>query len=271
MRDSKKSQLAGIAGAIGIAVLAFFLIFALNSLQWPLAASLGKAISALPSPVTIPDGILVVKVVSNLTVFPGLSHNSQSVLSNSGSFQQLENLRGVQVDVYLSSGETLIQRNVTGATGQAIEDLAPNTYIVKLLDWRLNNLTTSIQISSDKATNLNVTLNATSYVIQSANIADPDFSGYAVSWGQIYALVDASQSVTAHSPVTFLDTKFSPFTPMSRVAISGITPISVVGSDQNNGSQWVQFAVKSPLDLGDIRSLSILALRTEYSVNTIAL
>jgi hypothetical protein len=271
MRDSKKSQLAGIAGAIGIAVLAFFLIFAVNSLEWPLAASLGKAISDLPSPTTIPDGILVVNVVSNLTVFPGRSSNSQSVLSKSGSFQRLENLSGVQVDVYSGSGTTPILRNVTGHTGQAVEDLAPNTYTVKLLDWRLNNLTTSIQISSDKATNLNVTLNATSYVIQSANIADPDFSGYAVSWGQIYALIDANQSVTAHSPITFLNTKFSPFTPMSRVAISGITPISVEGSDQNNGSQWVQIAVKTALDLSNIRSMSILALRTEYSVNTIAL
>ena len=271
MRDSKKSQLAGIAGAIGIAVLAFFLIFALNSLQWPLAASLGKAISSLPSPVTIPDGILVVNVESNLTVFPGPSPDSQSVLSNSTSFQHLENLRGVQVDVYSGSATTPILRNVTGLTGQAQEDLAPGTYTVKLLDWRLNNLTTSIQISSNKVTNLNVTLNATSYVIQSANIADPDFSGYAVSWGQIYALIDANQSVTAHNPITFLDTKFSPSTPMSRVAISGVTPISVEGSDLNNGSQWVQIAVKTPLDLGNIRSMSILALRTEYSVNTIAL
>ena len=271
MRDSKKSQLAGIAGALGIAVLAFFLIFALNSLQWPLAASLGKAISALPSPTTIPDGVLVVTVVSNLTVFPGPSRDSQSVLSSSGIFQQLEKLRGVQVDVYTGSGTTPILRNITGFTGQAIEDLAPNTYTVKLLDWRLNNLSTSIQISSDKVTNLNVTLNATSYVIQSANIADPDFSGYAVSWGQIYALIDTNQSVTAHRPVTFLDTEYSPFSPMSRVAISGVTPISVEGSDQNNGSQWLQIAVKTPLNLGNIRSMSILALRTEYSVNTIAL
>jgi hypothetical protein len=270
MRDSKKSQLAGILGAIGIAVLAFFLIFSLNSLQWPLAASLGKALASLPSPATIPDGVLEVSVASNLTVFPGPSANSKSVLTSSNTLQRIENLMGVQVDIYSGSGTTLIERNVTGVTGEWEGNLPPTTYSVKLLDWRLDNFTTSVQVVSNSVTKLDVTLNASSYVIQSSNIADPDFSGYAVSWGQIYALVDANQPVNGHSPVTYLDTAYSPFTPMSRIAISGVTPISIEASNQNNGSQWVQFTVSAPLDLGSIRAMSILALRTEYSVNTIA-
>jgi hypothetical protein len=270
MRDSKKSQLAGIAGAIGIAILAFFLIFSLNSLQWPLAASLGKAISDLPSPTPIPDGILAVNVLSNLTVFPGVSSiNSQFGITNSGSFNQTENLSGVTVAVYSGPSLRPILTNYTNSQGQAQEDLAPNTYSVRLIDWRLNNLTTTVQISSNKITNLNVTLNATSYAIQLANIADPDFSGWAVSWGQIFALIDANQSVTAHSPQIYLDTEYAAFTPMSRVGFLGVTPISVGASNQNNGSQWIQFQVKVPLDISRIVAMSILALRSEYRVNTI--
>ncbi len=271
MRDSKKSQLAGILGALGIAILAFLLIFTLNSLQWPLAASLGRAIQSLPSPATIPDGVLAVTVISNLTVFPGPSPNSQYVLSPEDSFQRMEDLSSVQIDLYSGIGTTPFMRNFTGPSGTWEGDLPPNTYTVRLLDWRLGNLTANVQVTSNKVTKLDVTLNATSYAIQSANIADPDFSGYAVSWGQIYALVDANQSVTGHTPVTFLDTAYSPSTPMSRVAITGVTAISVESSNQDNGSQWVQFTVSTPLDLGGIRAMSILALRTYYSVNTVAI
>jgi hypothetical protein len=69
MRESKKSQLAGIAGAIGVALLAFLLIFSVNSLQWPLASKISEVITDLPSPNTVPDGVLLVNIVSNLTIF----------------------------------------------------------------------------------------------------------------------------------------------------------------------------------------------------------
>jgi len=178
---------------------------------------------------------------------------------------------GVQVDIYSGSGTAMIEKNFTGPNGEWQGNLPPTTYSVKLQDWRLDNFTTSVQVVSSSVTKLDVILNASSYVVQSSSIADPDFLGYAVSWGQIYALVYANQTVTGHSPVTYLDTAYSPFTPMSRIAISGVTPISIEGYNQNNGSQWIQFTVSAPLDLGSIRAMSILALRTEYSVNTVAI
>jgi hypothetical protein len=135
----------------------------------------------------------------------------------------------------------------------------------------LDNLSKPVQISSDKITELNVTLNATSYSIQAANIADPDFTGWAVSWGQIYALVDANQSIGVQGPTatTYLNTEYSAFTPMSHMGVSGVTPITIGASDLNNGSQWIQIQVKSPVDISSIKTMSILTLIPESSVSTI--
>jgi hypothetical protein len=271
MRESRKSQLAGIAGAIGIAILAFFLIFALNSLNWPIAASLGKAITVIPSPTQVPDGILVVNVQSSLTVIPGSAVPRLVDVPVPSSVQQSENLSGVRVWIYISLNTQPSVSNITNAQGQVQENLAPNSYTVKLVDWRLNNLSSAVQISSDKITNLNVTLNATSYAIQSSSISDPDFSGYAVSWGHIYAQLNSNQSVTAQNPSTYLDTEYSVFTPLSRITQSGVTPVTIGSSTQNNGSQWVQIQVNAPLNISSIRSMSILALHAQSSVSTYAI
>jgi hypothetical protein len=159
-------------------------------------------------------------------------------------------------------------QNITNSLGQVEENLSPNTYGVKLVDWRLNNLTVNVQIKSNEISYLNVTVNATSYVIESANIADPDFSGWVVSWGQIYARVDANQSITAHNPLTYLDTGFSPFTPLTGIQQAGVTPIKISSADLSNGSQWVQLQVSAPLNISSIRSMSILTLHSQYNLTT---
>lgn len=267
MPGSKKSRLAGIGGAIGIAVLAFFMIFALNSLQWPIASSLGSVVSIFPSPAKVPDGILEVYVQSNMTVIPLSAEPSYPSYGLSSS--AVENLAGINVDVYLSSGVGPIVSNVTGPGGSLELNLAPNNYSVRLVDWRLDNLTVNLQVSSDKVTDLNATVNAMSYVIESASISDPDFAGYATSWGQIYVLVDSNQSINAKSPETFLDAQYPAFTPLYRIDQQDVVPIVVVGtSDRSNYTQWIQIRVDSPLSIGNIRSMSILTLRSQYAVST---
>jgi hypothetical protein len=266
MRESRKSQLSGIGGALAIAVVAFFLIFSLNSLQWPLASSLSKVVTILPSPSSIPDGVLIVYVQSNLTVFP----TNQTVgIFYSPPFSGVPSstpLSGVKVAVF--QGLTATISNYTDSVGQAQEDLAPGTYTVKLLDWRLNNLSTTVQVSSDKITQLSVVVNATSYSIQSANIVDPDSSGWAVSWGQIFVEVGANVSVSTQNPQIFLDTLYSPFTPLSRIQEDGVTPITIGSSTSSSGgSQWVQIQVNSPVNISSIKSMSILTLRAGYKVD----
>jgi len=266
MRESRKSRIGGIAGAIGIAIVAFFLIFSLNSLEWPLASSLGKVVSVLPAPITVPDGVLLVTVHSNLTVIP--TNSTTSLLDNPSFFPgyTTESLAGIKLGVFLGLSESVT--NITNSFGQVRENLSPNTYAVKFFDWRLNNLSVAIQISSNKLTTLDISVNATSYSIQSANIVDPDFSGYAVSWGQIFLNVGTNASVTSGNPQTFLDTTYQTSTPISRMEQSGVTPITVGSSSEGNGSEWVQVQVNAPLNIGSIRSMSILTLRSEYNVTT---
>ena len=107
MRESRKSQLAGIGAALAVAIVAFFLIFSLNSLQWPLASSLSKVVTILPSPSAVPDGILIVNVDSNLTFVPtnhtiGLFYSPPFVPNFS-----TEGLPGVLVAVYLGLSVTI--------------------------------------------------------------------------------------------------------------------------------------------------------------------
>lgn len=251
---------------MSIAVLAFFMIFALNSLQWPIASSLGSVVSIFPSPTKVPDGVLEVNVQSNMTVVP--SSAEPSFFGYGSGPYLIENFPGVIVDVFMNSGIGPVASNITNLGGQVELILAPNNYSVKLVDWRLNNLTVDLQISSDKITDLNVTVNATAYVIESASISDPDFSGYATSWGQIYALIDSNQSITASNPETFLSTQYPAFTPLYRIDQQAVIPIVVGSSDRSYGAQWVKISVDTPLNIGSIKSMSILTLRSKYAVST---
>ncbi len=215
--------------------------------------------AVFPSPTKVADGVLLVNVQSNLTLVP-----SPPAIGGA----EVESLPGVAVAVYQGFGSTATVHNITDSLGQAQEDLPPGTYTAKLLDWRFENLSTTVEISSDKVTDLNVTLNATSYVIQSANIADPDFSGWAVSWGQIYVQLDANWSVSSSVPSTYLDTQYPANTPISRIEQPGVTPITISASGQSNGSRWVQIQVITPLNISSIKSMSILTLRSEFMVGT---
>ena len=269
MRESKKSQLAGIAGAIGVALLAFLLIFSLNSLQWPLASKISEVITDLPSPDTIPDGVLLVHVVSNLTIFPTSAVPSIfTPAPGYSSINEANGFAGVIVYIYEDSNTQPSVQNITNSLGRIQENLSPNTYSVKLVDWRANNLTVKVQIKSNQISYLNVTVNATSYMIESANIDDPDFSGWAVSWGQVYARVDANQTITAQDPQIYLDTGFSPFTPLTSIQQTGVTPIKISSADQSNGSQWVQLEVSAPMNISNIKSMSILTLHSQYNLTS---
>ncbi len=269
MRESRKSQLASLIAVLGIALIAFFLIVALNSLAWPVGSAVGNVMSELPTPVRVPDGVLSVTVHSNQTIVaPESAHfNSGTRVRN----PERGALSGILVSVYLNAVTSPTITNFTDTSGQIQESLAPNSYTVKFFDWRLDNLSVSVQISSDNITDLNVTVNASSYSIQSFNIADPDFSGFAVGWGQIYALVGTNRSITSQNQIIFLDTVDSPTTPISNIDQAGLTPVTLSTASSTNDSQWLQIQVKNPVDISSIRTMSILTLHTVYTVESNAI
>ncbi len=162
----------------------FCLSFQLTRSNGRLHRKSAKLLQNLPSPNTVPDGVLLVNIVSNLTIFPTSAVSSiYTPVPGYTSVNETGGFSGVAVYVYEGLSTQPSVQNITNSLGQVEENLSPNTYGVKLVDWRLNNLTVNVQIKSNEISYLNVTVNATSYVIESANIADPDFSGWVVRLG----------------------------------------------------------------------------------------
>ena len=182
-----------------------------------------------------------------------------------------EALSGILVSVFLNSVTSPTITNFTDSSGEIQENLAPNSYTIKFFDWRLDNLSVQVQISSNNVTDLNVTVNASSYAVQSFNIADPDSSGFAVGWGQIYALVDTNRSVTLQNQIIFLDTVDSLITPIGSLNQVGLTPVTLSSVSSTNDSQWLQIQVKAPVNISSIRTMSILTLHSVYTVKSNAL
>src|SRR5579862_3022465 len=137
MRESRKSQLASLIAILGIALIAFFLIFALNSLAWPVGSTVGNVISELPTPVKVSDGVLRVTVNSNQTIVaPESFHGGLGIVPPN---PYVEAVPGVLVSVYLNTVTSPTITNFTDSNGQIQESLAPNSYTIKFYDWRLDN------------------------------------------------------------------------------------------------------------------------------------
>jgi hypothetical protein len=266
MRESRKSELGSSLAVIGIALVAFLLIIALNSLAWPVGSALEHVVSELPTPIVIPDGVLLVTVNSNQTNLPAVIDNSTApfVVGN----QERDVLTGITVSVFVSTVTSPTITNYTDSLGQIQENLAPNTYSVKFYDWRLSNLSVPVQVNSDSITDLNVTVDASSYHVQSLNLDDQDSSGWVVAWGQIFALVETNRSVTSPNQAIFLDTQYSQTTPINNLNEKYLNPISVSEVSQTDYSQWLQIQVKNPMNIGSIQTMSVLTLRSQYVVST---
>jgi hypothetical protein len=269
MRESRKSQLGSLIAVLAIAFIAFFLIFALASLSWPVGSTVGNVISELPTPVRVPDGVLRVTVHSNQTIVAAESDHLNAGIHFRNPAR--EALSGILVSVFLNPVTSPTITNFTDSSGQILENLAPNSYTIKFFDWRLDNLSVQVPISSNNITDLNITVNASSYVVQSFNIADPDSSGFAVGWGQIYALVATNRSVTLQNQIIYLDTVDSLITPIGSINQLGLTPITLSTVSSTNDSQWLQIQVKAPVSISSIRTMSILTLNSVYTVKSNAL
>jgi|SRR5579872_1038261 len=263
MRKSTKSQLSSFAILLAIGVLSIFLLVAMNFLAWPVGQEVGKIATINPIPAKVPDGVLLVTVLSNQSIAGNSGANGSSVVS--------EPFPGLSVAVSLGL-DTPFVTNRTTDTGQIEENVAPDTYAIKILDWRLNNFTTSVAVLSNEITSLTITLNATSYLVQEFHVQDPDSVGLIVGWEQVYVHLDSTAPAAPQNSNVYLDTQFSPETPITSMTNSRtVTSVTVASEQSGNVSQWVQLNVKAPLNIGAIKTLSLLDLQTTYAVNTTAI
>ena len=269
MRESRKSQLTSFAILLAIGILSLFLLVAMNFLAWPVGQEVGKIATINPIPQRVPDGILMVTVLSSQSIAsafpPGFNQSGPSNLVT-------QPFPGLPVAVSVGLAPIPFVTNRTVDSGQIQENVAPNTYTVKILDWRLNNFSTAVTVYSNEITSLTVTLNVTSYTVQEFHVQDPDSTGYIVGWELVFVHLDSSTPVAGQNPQTYLDTQLSPETPISSISDPhAVTSVIVASEQPGNQSQWLQLNVKAPLNISAIKTLSLLTLKTSYAVNTTAI
>ena len=267
MKENRKSQVAGGVLLIGISLLAILLIFSLNSLGWPIGQGITKIGNVVSVPQNIPYGTLLVQVESNETVLP----NSAVLVNQAGFYSntRIVHIPDVPISIQESNGIGGGLTNYTNYQGQIQETLPPTYYTIKISDWRFDNLTLNVQVLSNRTTFLKVTLDATAFKVESFNVADPDGSGWAVGWENIFAQVQTPMPVASSGSRIFLDIFEPPAQVVSSVNRNELTPVSVTSSTMENQSQWVSLQLSSPINIHSIQTLSLFTLKTNYTVTTL--
>ena len=217
MRESRKSQLTSFAILLAIGILSVFLLVAMNFLAWPVGQEVGKIATVNPIPEKVPDGVFMV------TVFSSSIHREQLLLQDSmnraSAILVTQPFRGFASRHFAGTGSMPFVTNRTIDSGQVQENVAPNTYSVKMLDWRLNNFSTAVTVFSNEITSLTVTLNATSLhgpgISRAGSLILPD----SLSAGSRCTCIwTAVHPLAAQNPQTYLDTQIPPETPISSIS-----------------------------------------------------
>ncbi|MGI0090184.1 MAG: hypothetical protein ACREBS_00600 [Nitrososphaerales archaeon] len=227
---------------------------------------MGLSKSLTPTSGPTVDGLLLVSAEANLTVIPG--NPVGSLRLGQGGFADSP-LAGVLVSISDSSSSSMSMfSNFTSSSGKLSLYLAPATYKISFLDWRLNYSAVTVQIVSAQITHVSVYLNATTYPVLSFNVVDPDSTGYAVQWEKVFAQVPGQQSAIAENSNTYLEiANLSPTAYMGTAVPSVAVPVSVAENMKSQTSQWLQLQVSTPLNIGAIQNVRILSLNALYLVS----
>jgi hypothetical protein len=254
---------------LGMALISLLLISALNNTSWPVSSDISRINFNLATPRPTPPGTLVVYLISNESAFPSSGIIGNNCRINCRNYQIVP-LANVPIYISLTGGLGTFATNISNVTGVVAEQLPPNSYTIRINDWRLQNLSVPLQVFSNKTTTLLVSLYNTVYVVQSYNIADPDSSGWAVGWQQVYADVPTAQIVSGAGISTFLDTQLPVRELLEGPPSSLLTPVTVSSSTVENGSEWLQLQLNNPIPIQNIQTMNLLTLRTTFAVNTSA-
>jgi hypothetical protein len=267
MQRSRRDQLSLITILIVFFLLSLLLATNLNSFLAPVGPNNSTTSGNTPQPSFNGDGMLVITIESNLTVFPSSRTSSPVKLGNDGFLNSP--IRGVLISITNTASNADTFANFTNSYGQFAIYLPAATYKVGFLDWRLNFSTMSVDVYTGEVTRLDAHLNATTYPVQTFNIVDPDSSGWALGWGEMYALIPSVQAVTSINSSTFVET--NTLSPTAYFLDSGnpsaLTRVSVIGSLSSQNSQWLEMQVKSPLAIATIHTLRLLSMNTVYLVS----
>jgi hypothetical protein len=264
MREVRRDQLINAAILLTLLLLTSVMVVNLNRLSSPTTSKIGEAfdISKSPSNAT---GLLVVTVESNLTILSGSQNLDSIKIGNEGFLN--EPLHGVYVTITNDQAHSGSISNLTNAAGQLAIYLPPAKYQVNFVDWRLDYSNVTVEVNAGNVTHLESFLNATGYAVQSFDIVDPYSSGWAVGWERMYVLVSGEQNVSSVGATAFVETSGSSLASiLSTGNVTGLTPVSILGSVRSLYSEWVEVNVGSPTPIQSIQVLQLLSMTTEYEV-----
>lgn len=238
-------------------VLSLFLLTNLGSLTSPSVSELGQG-AKKKNPNGQQSGELTLRLEANITEHPGLN----------ASFVDAP-LDRVQVEVTNQENLSSHLSNYTNPNGFLNMSLPSSNYYISFNDWRLNNSQILVQIRTGIITLVNVYLNASVYNVQSFDIVDPESSGMAVGWENMYAQLANLDTVGNQGASTFLITKnFPSLVALDSTLPTGVTPVSIRLDSQSNSSQWLSLKVGSPISISSITNVDLLSLSSRFVVST---
>ncbi len=261
MRDSKRNLLATITIVGALFLFAALTVANLSSFASPIGSDInfvkGNAPQLGPGN---SDGLLLITVEANLTVLPVSSNQTLAGFRN-------EPLRGVFISISNTATNSGALGNTTNSVGQLAIYLPPSSYAVSFQDWRFNYSTVTVSIFTGQVTHLGAYLNATTYSVQSFNIVDPDDSGWALGWEQVYANVVGPQHVSQFDASTYLETgTLSAASDVLDGGTTSLTQVTILGNLKSQNSQWLNLEVDSAISISSIQNLQLLSMSSIYLV-----
>lgn len=205
------------------------------------------------------NGELVVKVEANVTS-SSISATS-STNSSSLSYLVLQNVPLEHVRVEITPQENLSSHmiNYTDQNGLLNVSLVSSTYYVSFNDWRFNDSQLSVQVEPGQTTIVSAYLNATSYLVTSFDILDPQSSGTIVNWDNLFVQLPNPGTIDQHGATAFLITdNLSSGIALDSTIPAGVTPVSMSSAEITNNSQWMTLRVGSQIPIRSIQSMTML-------------
>jgi hypothetical protein len=266
MRDGNKNKLGIFAAIVLLSILSILLISNLSAFALPSSSNLSGIIPH-PKQSKGSDGLLLITAYANLTLYPSGKGQSPGL----GAIKVASDMPLAGVDVVVTSTESSANSvtNLTNNLGQVADYLAPGSYKVLFLDWRFNDSSVTIDVTSGQVTSLKSIVSVSDFQVESFQINDPHSSGTALTWEPLYVQIPTTNTVSSSkSSVYFEINNVSSSTAISTSGASGLVRVTVLGNLSEQGSEWLKVSAESPFTIQSIRSVQVMTLNATYLVTT---
>jgi hypothetical protein len=290
---SKKGRAAEAAIIMAIIAFSVFLLLNLNSLAWPI----GQTIGGLPSSGSTQVGSQP-QAYGRLVV--SISSRNFSVPSRENSPNPMTTaLANDQISIKMQGSLSSFLIGSTNSDGLYEVSIPPNTYIVRISDPLLSNLTDTIVIESERTTHYDVILNETHYPTSSFDLIDSDSSNwFGGGWNHVFVQLPTNNSIPTGTLVrTSLNVFAVPCSELfssspssggsevldrgtcpthnssSAVNVANYTgtfvnvPVTVTGTSLGNDTQWLELQLSQFVNIQGVNGISLVTDQALFKVS----